>query len=84
MKGGDGDDDLIGGLGEDKMYGGLGDDEFTVYSTLDEVVEFTNEGVDAIYTHVDYTLPENVENLTLRESVAYGGGNRLKQRYSRQ
>ena len=59
------------------MYGGLGNDEFTVYTAADKVVELADEGTDVIYTHVDYTLAANVENMTLREPVYRGTGNIL-------
>ena len=57
------------------MNGGLGNDSFTVYSTLDKVIEGANEGTDTVYTHVNYTLFDHVENMTLREAVYHGRGN---------
>jgi Ca2+-binding RTX toxin-like protein len=57
---------LSGRGGADTMIGGAGDD---VYYALDDpgdvVVENANEGADAIFSRVSYTLPANVETLVL-------------------
>jgi Ca2+-binding RTX toxin-like protein len=45
--------------------GGPGDDTFVVDNTLDTVTESPNQGTDTILSGVSYTLPTNVENLTL-------------------
>nr|VFJ60439.1 MAG: Hemolysin-type calcium-binding repeat-containing protein [Candidatus Kentron sp. DK] len=47
------------------MYGGTGNDIFTVNQANDTVKEYTNQGVDEVRSYVSYTLPDNVENLTL-------------------
>lgn len=77
LVGGDGNDELIGGLGQDTMLGGLGNDGYTIYHTSDQVIERNNEGIDIVYTHVDYKLLDHIENLTLRHGVTSGDGNRL-------
>ncbi|WP_424402362.1 Ig-like domain-containing protein [Pasteurella sp. PK-2025] len=65
IKGGKGNDYLDGGAGNDQLQGELGDDTYVVDSTADKVIELENQGNDSILSHVDYTLPVNVENLTL-------------------
>jgi Ca2+-binding RTX toxin-like protein len=59
-----GDDVLDGGPGIDKMSGGLGNDIYYVDNSSDMVIELPGEGIDTVYTSVNYTLPANVENLT--------------------
>ncbi|OOF84330.1 hypothetical protein BKG92_00200 [Rodentibacter ratti] len=68
--GGEGHDHLDGGLGADKMSGGIGDDRYIVDNESDSVIEFANEGTDTVFSHINYTLPENVENLTLLGTTA--------------
>lgn len=70
-------DTLDGGQGLDSMYGGMGDDTYHVDGTTnartglleaDFVYETSGlgSGVDAVITKLsDYTLPDNVENLTM-------------------
>jgi Ca2+-binding RTX toxin-like protein len=63
LVGGDGNDTLLGGAGGDRLEGGTGHDHYHVESVFDRVVELENQGTDTVFTRVDYTLPENVENL---------------------
>jgi Ca2+-binding RTX toxin-like protein len=74
INGGGGDDQLYGyagydtldgGPGEDVMRGGLGNDAYFVDNAGDQVIELRSEGTDTVNASVNYTLPENVENLTL-------------------
>ena len=65
LTGGDGDDSLVGGTGIDSMAGGAGNDHYTVDNAADVVIEQANAGIDTVVTSVSYTLPVNVENLTL-------------------
>ncbi|KMK52367.1 hypothetical protein RO21_01285 [[Actinobacillus] muris] len=65
IKGGLGNDYLDGGKGADEMYGGEGDDIYIVDDVNDKVIELANQGNDTIISTIDYTLGENVENLTL-------------------
>jgi Ca2+-binding RTX toxin-like protein len=70
--------DVIDGLaGADSMTGGLGNDIYYVDNTSDRVVENLNEGTDTIISSVGYTLPANVENLTLVGTPTWGYGNSL-------
>src|SRR5262245_4193498 len=48
------------------MWGGTGDDIYSVDNAGDVVVEFAGEGSDTVWASIDdYTLPDQVENLTL-------------------
>jgi RTX toxins and related Ca2+-binding proteins len=63
--GGGGDDTLYGDAGADRMEGGTGDDRYYVDNIGDQVIENANEGIDTVFASISYTLPDNVENLTL-------------------
>ena len=56
---------LDGGAGADVMKGGLGDDTYVVGNSFDNVGERLNEGMDTVLSSITYTLPSNVEILTL-------------------
>lgn len=64
---------LDGGLGNDNMSGGLGNDVYIVDSIFDAVTEVTNSGTDTVISSTSYTLPINVENLTLIGSADITG-----------
>jgi|CXWL01.1.fsa_nt_gi Ca2+-binding RTX toxin-like protein len=61
---------LNGGTGNDTLVGGLGDDTYVVDSASDVITENLSEGTDQVSSSVTYTLPVNVENLTLTGSLA--------------
>lgn len=65
LNGNDGDDTLDGGLGIDQLYGGGGNDTYIVDNSNDVITELANNGVDTVFTTVNYTLSNNVENITL-------------------
>ena len=77
LEGGAGNDSLNGGGGADRMIGGTGDDTYYVDHPGDVVVENANEGIDTVIATIDYTLPANVENLTLGAGAVHGVGNEL-------
>jgi serralysin len=61
-----GNDIIKGGKGADNMVGGEGDDHYVVDDKGDKVIEKAGEGkYDDVYSYIDYTLPENVEDLYL-------------------
>jgi Ca2+-binding RTX toxin-like protein len=75
-----GNDNLVGGFGLNTMWGGEGDDTYWVASLSDTVIEQAGEGWDWItaYGLASYTLPDNVEDLTLAGPVlTVGIGNAL-------
>ncbi len=65
-----GNDTLNGGIGNDLMLGGLGDDTYVVDALADGVVENPSEGNDTVQSSVTYTLPAEVENMTLTGTAA--------------
>ena len=60
---------LDGGAGADTMQGGAGDDTYRVDIDTDVIVELAGEGTDLVETTYSYTLPDNVENITLLVGV---------------
>ncbi len=74
----DGNDILDGGEGIDTMAGGLGDDIYYVDSRADRVLEQVSQGIDHVFANSSFTLPSNVENLTLMGTGNFtAGGNSL-------
>ncbi len=76
---GNGGNDLLdGGAGADAMAGGGGNDIYIVDNVGDAVTELASEGIDTVYSSIDYTLGANVENLTLTGTDSLSGtGNEL-------
>lgn len=79
LDGGLGNDYLDGGAGRDIMNGGSGNDTFIVNNIGDLVVEgfLPLSGIDVVNASINYTLTNNVENLTLIGSAISGSGNAL-------
>ncbi|MEG4535116.1 pre-peptidase C-terminal domain-containing protein, partial [Microcoleus sp. D2_18a_D3] len=78
LDGGDDNDRLDGGLGLDQLRGGLGNDIFVVDNAGDLVTELAGQGTDLVESGITYTLPVQVENLTLTGSALINGtGNTL-------
>jgi trimeric autotransporter adhesin len=77
LNGGVGNDILNGGVGNDTMMGGVGSDRYTVDSVDDKIEENPDQGTDSVTSTVDWTLADNVENLTLTGTAIKGTGNSL-------
>lgn len=75
--GGGGNDTHYGGTGDYFMYGSLGNDSYYVDSAGDTVREDPGQGIDTVYSSINYTLPNNVENLNLTGNARFGFGNSL-------
>ena len=82
VHGGDGADSLYGANPSNgdrpsfsaELYGGLGNDNYSIYTDKDLVVEAAGEGIDVVYSEIDFTLPDHVEHLLLFSAVK-GSGN---------
>lgn len=59
------------------MTGGSGNDTYFVDSASDSVTELLSEGTDTVQSTVNFTLVDNLENLTLTGSSNLGNGNEL-------
>ncbi len=72
------DNVLNGGVGNDQLIGGAGDDIYIVDNARERLVEVAGEGDDTARTYVDYTLPQEIENLELiGNNPIKGTGNAL-------
>ncbi|TAN53146.1 MAG: matrixin family metalloprotease [Methylococcaceae bacterium] len=56
---------LDGGKGVDTLSGGAGNDLYRVDNRADLLQETAGAGTDSVQSSVSYSLPDNVENLTL-------------------
>jgi Ca2+-binding RTX toxin-like protein len=62
----DGNDHLDGRIGSDILSGGAGDDLYRlIFDATDTIVEAADAGTDTVESSFSYTLPSNIENLTL-------------------
>ena len=69
---------LNGEAGADAMLGGAGNDTYFVDNVGDQVIENLNEGSDAVFSTVGFTLSANVETLVLQGAGDLSGiGNTL-------
>ena len=54
-----------------------GSDTYWVDDARDVVIEDPSNSIDRVYSQIDYTLPANVEDLTLEGTAEAGIGNAL-------
>ena len=73
ITGSKGDDILNGGTGADSMVGGAGKDKYYIDNIKDKIEDVS--GIDDVESTISYTLPTNVENLTLMMTALVGTGN---------
>jgi Ca2+-binding RTX toxin-like protein len=73
-----GNDVLAGTSQADTLTGLTGNDTYTVNHSGDKVIEAASAGTDLVNSSITYTLPDNVENLTITGTAARAGiGNDL-------
>ena len=72
-----GNDTITGNAGDHWLFGDTGNDTFIVSDTATKVIELAGEGTDTVKASIDYTLPDNVENLLLQSGAHVGTGNGL-------
>lgn len=78
LNGGAGSDTLNGGLGLDTLVGGDGGDLYVAGVFNTSIVEQANQGNDIVNSAISFTLPANVERLTLTGTGnTFGIGNDL-------
>ncbi|WP_371916730.1 beta strand repeat-containing protein [Pseudomonas sp. C9] len=79
LTGNAGDNILDGMAGADTLDGGAGNDAYVVDNIGDVVVEQGTSAteIDTVYSYIDYTLGNNVENLSLIGANLNGTGNSL-------
>ncbi len=65
ITGNTGNNILDGGLGGDTLIGNIGNDTYLVDSLGDTIVEAASAGTDLVKSSIDWTLGDNLENLTL-------------------
>ncbi|MDZ3836307.1 MAG: calcium-binding protein [Rhodospirillales bacterium] len=65
------------GVGRNTLAGGTGDDRYIVFQSSDVVTEAADSGFDTVESWADFTLPENVESLTLLSTGYFAYGNEL-------
>ncbi|HEY9659236.1 MAG TPA: hypothetical protein V6C65_12340, partial [Allocoleopsis sp.] len=72
-----GNDRLDGGSGNDTLIGGAGDDTYIVDSANDLIIDAVSSGFDSIIASLNWTLAENLDDLTLTGKATTGTGNDL-------
>jgi Ca2+-binding RTX toxin-like protein len=72
LQGLDGNDTLMDNGLAATLAGGAGDDTYRVTNEATTIIEAEDEGTDHVESLVDYTLPANVENLTLLDTDRWG------------
>ena len=73
--GGDDGDSLSGGAGADTMEGGAGGDTYFVDNAKDVIRELAGTEFDVVLASINYTLPENFEQLDLVGKATVATGN---------
>ena len=61
--------DVLPNRPDDILLGGLGNDTYILFHVGETVIELSGEGIDTVKSVVDYTLGDNLENLTLLDNL---------------
>ncbi len=75
LYGGVGDDRLSADLGTDQLVGGAGNDIYELFGSGHVIVEASGEGIDTVRVGIpgSFGLPDEVENIELREDTFFSG-----------
>jgi Ca2+-binding RTX toxin-like protein len=73
LYGGNVSDLLDGGAGSDIMYGGAGNDRYAVDSLGDRTFETAGNGIDLVYSDIEWTLGQYLEDLRLTGATNING-----------
>ncbi|WGR78361.1 MULTISPECIES: Ig-like domain-containing protein [unclassified Bradyrhizobium] len=65
---------------DDTLVGGNGDDTYVIGNANQKIIENPGGGIDSVEAWTSYTLPANVENLTLMMGGLAGVGNQMANR----
>ena len=68
--------DVLYGPGNNTMVGGLGDNLYYIGGSNDTIIQGAT-GTNTVVTWMSYTLPDNVQNLTVGGADLYAAGNAL-------
>jgi hypothetical protein len=74
LTGGAGNDTFTSKNGADTLVGGAGDDTYTIIGGRTQVVEAAGGGTDTVIAKGEYSLANNVENLTFGAGTDNWGG----------
>ena len=80
LTGTSGNDTFTSKSGGDTLSGGAGDDTYYITAGKTVIIEAAGGGIDTVVAKGDYTLPDNVENLTISDTATNnwtGTGNSL-------
>src|SRR5215469_2936207 len=73
---GDNLNDVLGGAGQDTLIGGTGDNQYYLSGWGNVIVQGPT-GINTVTTWMDYTLPDNIQNLYVSGDGLYAAGNSL-------
>src|SRR5579872_6039385 len=73
---GDNLNDVFGAVSGDTIIGGSGDNQYYLYGPNINIVQGAT-GINTVTTWMDYTLPSNIQNLTVSGNGLYAAGNSL-------
>jgi beta-glucanase (GH16 family) len=68
--------DVLGGQSNDTLIGGGGDNQYYIQGWGDVIVQGPT-GTNTVTTYMDYTLPDNIQNLNVYGAGLYASGNSL-------
>src|SRR5665213_2478116 len=73
---GDALNDVLGGSGGDTLIGGQGDNQYYLGGPGNTIIQGAT-GVNTVTTWMSFTLPDNIQNLTVSGDQLFAAGNAL-------